>query len=63
LFIVWAARLSEASILAPFFYLQIVSTGALGIVVFGAIPDMWTVIGSAVIIVSGVVSFCLERRL
>jgi drug/metabolite transporter (DMT)-like permease len=61
--IVRAARLSDASILAPYYYLQIVSTGALGIVVFGTIPDIWTAIGSAVIIASGVVSFYLERRL
>jgi drug/metabolite transporter (DMT)-like permease len=61
--IVRAARFAEASILAPFFYLQIVSTGALGIVVFGTTPDLWTATGSAIIIASGILSFYLERRL
>ena len=60
--IVRAARSAEASILAPFFYLQIVSTGALGVVVFGTLPDLWTAAGSAVIIASGILSFYLERR-
>lgn len=42
-----------ASILTPFFYAQIVGAAVLGYVFFGDVPGVWTWLGSALIIGSG----------
>ncbi|MGF7159130.1 drug/metabolite transporter (DMT)-like permease [Rhodoligotrophos appendicifer] len=59
--VIQAARLADASLLAPFFYLQIVSNGILGYVFFSSVPDLWTVVGSGLIIASGAMAFLLKR--
>jgi drug/metabolite transporter (DMT)-like permease len=61
IFIVWAATNAPASVLAPFQYLEIVSTVFLGYVVFGDIPAASTVIGVSIIVASGVYLFHRER--
>jgi drug/metabolite transporter (DMT)-like permease len=53
LFII-AYRLAPASSVAPFIYLQLISTTALGFLLFGDLPDLWTLAGAAVVIASGV---------
>jgi len=45
---------APASLLAPFSYAQVIAATILGIVVFGAIPDVWTFTGVALIIAAGV---------
>ena len=61
IFIVLAATNAPASVLAPFQYIEIVSTVFLGYMVFGDIPAASTVIGVSIIVVSGVYLFNRER--
>jgi drug/metabolite transporter (DMT)-like permease len=51
--IVIAFRYADASVLAPFTYMQLVWSTCLGVFLFGAIPDLWTITGASVIMVSG----------
>ena len=44
--IIVAFRYGDASVLAPFTYTQLVWVTGLGILIFGAIPDRWTVAGA-----------------
>ena len=62
-FLILAHRLAPASIIAPFLYLQVVSMTALGFLVFGDLPDVWTLAGSGVVIASGIYLFYRERFL
>lgn len=56
-----AYRLAPAGIITPFIYLQIVSMSALGYVVFGDVPDVYTAVGSMVIVASGIYLFYREQ--
>ncbi len=56
-----AYRLAPAGIITPFIYLQIVSMSVLGYIVFDDVPDVWTVIGSTVIVASGIYLFYREQ--
>ncbi len=58
-----ANRLAPASIVAPFLYLQLVSMVAFGFLVFGQLPDVWTLAGSVVIISSGIYLLQRERAI
>ena len=62
IFIVWAAGNAPASVLAPFQYLEIISATILGYLVFRDVPADSTILGSAVIIASGIYLFNRERR-
>ena len=62
IFIVWAAGNAPASVLAPFQYLEIVSATLLGYLVFNDVPATSTIVGSSIIIVSGIYLFHRERR-
>lgn len=52
----------EASLLTPFFYLQIVSATAMGWLVFGQLPDGLTALGIAIICASGMGVAWIEHR-
>jgi drug/metabolite transporter (DMT)-like permease len=56
-----AYRMAPASAIAPFLYLQLLTMVAFGYAVFGDLPDLWTLAGSAVIVGSGVYLFHRER--
>jgi drug/metabolite transporter (DMT)-like permease len=56
-----AYRLAPAPTIAPFLYLQLLTMVGFGYAVFGDRPDVWTLLGSAVIIVSGVYLLHRER--
>jgi drug/metabolite transporter (DMT)-like permease len=60
--LIHAYRHAEASLVAPLFYVQIVFSAALGFAVFGELPDMWTVLGAALIILGGLWIWSGERR-
>lgn len=60
--IVLAYRQASASVLAPFFYSQLVWSALLGLLVFGHAPDAWTLAGTGVIIASGLYTAHRERR-
>lgn len=56
-----AHRRAPASTLAPFFYAQLVGAVALGWLVFGNLPDRWTLAGAAVVTGSGLYLLRRER--
>ncbi len=56
-----ALRLAPASLLAPFIYLNIIWITIFGIVIFGDWPDQLTVLGSMIIIGSGIYVWWRER--
>lgn len=56
-----AYRLAPASSVAPFLYVQILTMVAFGFAVFGDLPDIFTLVGSAVIIASGIYLIHRER--
>jgi len=56
-----AYRLAPAPIVAPFLYLQLLTMVIFGYVVFGQLPDAWTIAGSTVIIGSGIYLIHRER--
>lgn len=56
-----AFRRTEASILAPFQYLEIIGATALGYFIFGNLPDALTWLGVAIILCSGIYVFHRER--
>ena len=61
IFIVWATGNAPASILAPFQYLEIVTATILGYLVFNDLPEKSTIVGSSIIIISGIYLFQRER--
>lgn len=62
MFIVGAFRRTEASILAPFQYLEIISATALGYLIFDDFPDALTWLGTTIILASGLYVFYREQR-
>lgn len=58
-----AVRLAEASLLAPFQYLEIFAATVLGYVIFDEWPDALTFCGTAIILAAGLYVFHRERRL
>jgi drug/metabolite transporter (DMT)-like permease len=59
--VVLAFRYADASVLAPFSYSQLVWVSLLGFLVFGEVPDVWTVVGAAFIVASGLYTAHRER--
>ncbi|MEZ5667122.1 MAG: DMT family transporter [Alphaproteobacteria bacterium] len=57
-----AFRLAPASTLAPFIYVQIVGAVALGYLMFGDVPDLTTIAGTAVVIGCGIYIVNRERK-
>ena len=58
-----AYRLAPASTVAPFIYMQLLTMVMFGFIVFGDVPDVWTLVGAAVIVGSGIYLLNRERRL
>ena len=56
-------RLAPASTLAPFIYTQIVWTTTLGFLVFGDLPNRWTILGGLIVVASGLYLLNRERKL
>jgi drug/metabolite transporter (DMT)-like permease len=59
--VVLAFRYADASVLAPFSYTQLLWVSILGFLIFGEVPDVWTVTGAAFIVVSGLYTAHRER--
>jgi len=53
---------ARASVLAPFFYAQLIGAAAFGYALFGTVPDRWTVLGAAIVAASGLYLFWREGR-
>jgi len=59
--VVLAFRYADASVLAPFQYTQLLWVSILGFVIFGELPDVWTVTGAVFIVASGLYTAHRER--
>jgi drug/metabolite transporter (DMT)-like permease len=59
--VILAHRLAPASLLAPFFYTQLLWVTVLGFLVFRNLPDGWTLAGATIIIASGLYTAHRER--
>jgi drug/metabolite transporter (DMT)-like permease len=59
--VVLAFRYADASVLAPFSYTQLLWVSVLGFLIFGEVPDIWTVTGAAFIVASGLYTAHRER--
>lgn len=61
--LIQAHRLAPASALAPFVYTQIVWMILVGYFIFNDVPDLWTLVGAAIVVASGLFVFARERML
>ena len=59
--LILAHRRAPASVLAPFFYAQLLWATVLGFLVFGETPDRWTLVGGAIVMASGLYLVSRER--
>ncbi|TCR83944.1 DMT family transporter [Rhizobium sp. BK376] len=57
-----AMRTGEISVVAPLRYLSLIFSALLGLVFFGETPDIWTGVGSTVVIASGLYTFYRESK-
>lgn len=60
LLLIHAFAIAPAALLTPFTYAQIVAATAFGAAVFDDLPDRWTLIGTAIVILSGI--YVLRRQ-
>jgi drug/metabolite transporter (DMT)-like permease len=60
-FVILAYRHANASVIAPFSYVQLIWAGVLGYVAFGSLPDRWTIVGAVIIAASGLYTAYRER--
>jgi drug/metabolite transporter (DMT)-like permease len=56
-----AHRYAPASTLAPFMYVSLVTHSTAGFLVFGQVPDRWTLAGAAIVIATGLYLLHRER--
>jgi drug/metabolite transporter (DMT)-like permease len=61
--LVRAFELAPAAFVSPFTYGQIVGATLISYLVFGQLPDIWTWVGAAIIVASGLFILFRERRL
>lgn len=61
--LVRAFHMAEASVLAPFTYSQVVAAVLWGFLVFGDVPSVWTLVGAAMIVGSGLYVWYRETTL
>jgi drug/metabolite transporter (DMT)-like permease len=59
--VVLAFRYADASVLAPFSYIQLLWVSIFGFMIFGEVPDAWTMTGAAIIVASGLYTAHRER--
>ncbi|MEM8552387.1 MAG: DMT family transporter [Pseudomonadota bacterium] len=58
----FAARFAEASLIAPFQYVEIVAATVLGYLIFSEFPDPLTWLGAAIILAAGLYTIHRERK-
>jgi drug/metabolite transporter (DMT)-like permease len=61
-FMVRAYELAPAPLIAPFNYAQLIGSLILGVAVFGQFPDLWTCVGAAMIVGTGIYLLLREGR-
>lgn len=60
--VICAFQLGRAAVIAPFGYVELIGSTVLGYLIFDHFPDVWTGVGAAVIIASGIYIALRERR-
>lgn len=60
---VTAMRFGDIGLVAPFRYTSLLWAIVLGFAVFGNLPDGWTLVGSAIVVASGIYTLLRERKL
>jgi drug/metabolite transporter (DMT)-like permease len=60
--LVRAFELAPAAFVSPFTYGQILGATLISYLVFGQLPDLWTWVGAAIIVASGLFILCRERQ-
>lgn len=60
---VTAMRSGDMGVVAPFRYTSLLWAVILGFVAFGDLPDGWTLVGSAIVVASGIYTLLRERKL
>jgi len=61
--VVMSMRVGDIAVVAPFRYTSLVAAILLGWAVFGQFPDQLTLVGSAIVVATGIYTFYRERRL
>ena len=56
-----ALTLGEASLVAPFIYTNLLFTTIWGFVLFGNLPDFWTIVGALIIVAAGIYVWARDR--
>jgi drug/metabolite transporter (DMT)-like permease len=59
--VILAFRHADASLLAPFSYMQLLWVSVFGFLLFTVLPDLWTLVGAAIIAGSGLYTAHRER--
>lgn len=57
-----ALSVTDASIAAPFIYTQLIWATIYGVLIWGHFPDVYTLVGAAIVIASGIYIWNRERR-
>ncbi len=58
-----AMRIGEIGFVSPFRYTILLWSILLGVVVFGDYPDFWTIVGSSIVVVTGLYTFYREQKM
>ena len=58
-----AFRRGEATLVAPFKYSSLLWATLFGFLMFGELPDLWTIVGAAIIVLAGLYVFRREAQL
>lgn len=61
-FLTVAMRTGQVGAVTPFRYTRLVFAMIAGVLVFGEVPHRWTIIGSAVIVLAGIMALRLSRQ-
>ena len=56
-----ALSIGEASLVAPFIYINLLFTTTWGFVLFGNFPDFWTIVGALIIVAAGIYVWARDR--
>lgn len=63
LFIVMVMRVGDIGFIAPFRYVALLWAILFGWVLFGSLPDGWTLVGAAIVVATGIYTLWRERQL
>jgi drug/metabolite transporter (DMT)-like permease len=61
LLLIFAYRMMAGAVLAPLVYFQLIAAAAYGYIVWGSVPDLVSIAGLVLLLVSGFGSLALRR--